>query len=295
MLLPKPVRVAMAVPSMLGRGPSATSIDITNRCNLACAHCYYYAKPFEQDNLTDAQWVAFVRDHLLREHPSIKMATYVGGEPMLRSRLIERLHGFFLFNGVVTNGTLPLPRWPWATFFFSIDGNRADHDRTRGKGTFARTTGNIASSRNRNFVHTTVTRLNIGGLDEMVGDLSALPVRGVRFSSYTPMSGFVDDPLLPSRDEVSGALRRLRSKYGDFILHPDGEIENFRTGAAWGENCILRDKLPSYSSKGEVKGKCVMGDEMDCARCGCTVPSYLYSLQVERSLPMARMLWGMLA
>ncbi|MDG6910085.1 MAG: hypothetical protein JRN08_06920, partial [Nitrososphaerota archaeon] len=163
MLVPKHVRFALAVPAILGGGPTTTSLDVTNRCNLTCAHCYYYAKPYEQDNLTDEEWVGFVRDHLLKEHPSVKMATYVGGEPMLRAGLIERLRRFFPFNWIVTNGTVPLPRWPWATLWFSVDGRESDHDKTRGEGTYRRTLGNIAASDNRNFVHTTVTTLNMEG------------------------------------------------------------------------------------------------------------------------------------
>lgn len=293
-LLPKTLRFARAVPAILGSGPTTTSLDVTNRCNLSCTHCYYYAKPYEQDNLTDDEWVAFVRDHLLREHPSIKMATYVGGEPMLRSGLIERLRRHFLFNWVVTNGTRPVPRWPWATFAFSVDGDREDHDRIRGEGMFARTLENIAGSDNLNFVHTTITTLNLDGLGRMVEALSALPVRGVRFSAYTPMEGAAD-PMLPQRGAVYGAIRRLKSEYGGFVLHPDDEIEHFRTGVAWGENCSLRYRMPSYSSKGELKEKCVMGPGTDCARCGCTVPSYLYSLEKDRSAAMARVLWGLLA
>lgn len=38
------------------------SVDVTNRCNLRCTHCYFYAKPFEKDILSDDDILKRIRE-----------------------------------------------------------------------------------------------------------------------------------------------------------------------------------------------------------------------------------------
>ena len=123
-VLPKALFFTVGVPK-----GSFASIDITNRCQLRCKHCYF----FEQDNpveFTDEQWMEKIKRITKGSNP-VRSMTWVGGEPLLRKDLIEKGRKYFSHNIVVTNGLAPLPDWPDVGFHVSLDGNEAAHEKQR--------------------------------------------------------------------------------------------------------------------------------------------------------------------
>jgi len=48
------------------------------------------------------------------------------------------------------------------------------------------------------------------------------------------------------------------------------------------DNCEFKLKAFALASTGEPKGKCMMGNNADCDRCGCVVPFHMATLSNRR-------------
>jgi hypothetical protein len=44
------------------------------------------------------------------------------------------------------------------------------------------------------------------------------------------------------------------------------------------DNCLFREKAFTLGADGRPKGKCMMGDNADCDKCGCVVPFYMATM-----------------
>jgi radical SAM protein with 4Fe4S-binding SPASM domain len=90
----------------LGR-PSDVIWNITNRCNLLCAHCYMAADSHVRPNeLTDEETLALVDQMGERGLPALFLS---GGEPMIRRNfweILERARGYGIRVTVSTNCTM---------------------------------------------------------------------------------------------------------------------------------------------------------------------------------------------
>jgi MoaA/NifB/PqqE/SkfB family radical SAM enzyme len=137
------------------------SLDVTNKCNLKCTHCFYTADSDKITSLTFPEWQRIL-DQVYRL--GVNTVTIAGKEPFispLTMEVLRYLDGLKARNqhpfhyGVVTNGTL-LHRYvgDLATLNMdyldvSIDGLRATHDRFRGQGTFDRAFKNLKAALER--------------------------------------------------------------------------------------------------------------------------------------------------
>ena len=50
------------------------------------------------------------------------------------------------------------------------------------------------------------------------------------------------------------------------------------------DNCLFKEKAFTLGADGKPKGKCMMGDNADCDRCGCVVPYYMATMNSPRLL-----------
>src|SRR5581483_2480422 len=127
-----------------GRRYPAAIVNVTNRCNLACAHCFVFrdgnpnaAPASVRDEPSDDEILATLA--ALRDRHGIASMLWMGGEPLLRRRLVERGLSLFARNTVTTNGTVPLPDFgPDVLFVVSLDGPEDLNDALRGAGTYRR-------------------------------------------------------------------------------------------------------------------------------------------------------------
>ena len=144
------------------------SIDVTNRCNLRCKHCYFYAHDYEsQRELSDEEWISRLEELKQTDFPFYQ-CSWIGGEPLLRKELIERGMKYFKSNLVVTNGTLELPNWPDVNFYISIDGPQEMHDAIRGKGCYARIRKNIDRPDLKILVSMVINKMNYQGIERFL-------------------------------------------------------------------------------------------------------------------------------
>jgi MoaA/NifB/PqqE/SkfB family radical SAM enzyme len=278
-----------------GRYPSAI-VNITNRCNLRCQHCFV----FRDANPNQAP--ASVRDEigedamlstlaLLRERHGIASVLWMGGEPLLRPRLLARGLGLFARNTITTNGTAPLVDFgPRTLYVVSLDGPEDLNDRIRGRGVFRRVIRNLSrlpqGFASRVQVQCVVTRRNEQRLEELVRAVRETRAGWITFSFYVPRAGDHGPDAWDTNEERASAVRevlRLKSAYPGFVRNSTRSLELMlpphaeRVTAA----CPARDLvLPLYlEPEGFTTPFCCYGNDVDCARCGAWVVFHLAALR----------------
>lgn len=264
------------------------SVDVTDDCNLRCKHCYFFEQEehAECGEYTIDQWV----DHfeaLKKEQPwrfPFLQATWVGGEPLIRKELIERCKSYFLYNTVVTNGTIPLPNWPDVHFFISVDGTEDHHEYMRNKdGIYQRIKKNADRQDLDITIATCITKQNMDSIETLVKEWNEVEgVDHMVFDFYTPIETIDHDLWMgwEARDRMIDVLLGLKEVYGSFITTPERvfRLMKSETSRQVTDNCLFTKKATAFGPKGEAKEKCMLGAKADCDRCGCVVPFYMHSL-----------------
>lgn len=151
--------------------------EITNACNLRCAHCHCSGGKPAKYELSREEGKNLLEQ--LAEIDEFRMMAFTGGEPLLRKDLFELLNfsnslGFT--NTIATNATLidsrvarKLSRNGVAIAAVSLDGSTPDtHDKVRGvQGSFHRAMRGMRALRNEGIVlHINITLMNFN-LSEM--------------------------------------------------------------------------------------------------------------------------------
>lgn len=83
-------------------------LELTNRCNLQCVHCYANSSPFEplSHGMDHANWINTIDEAYLR---GCRQIQFIGGEPLLYPRLNELIRHSnqrgYSFIEVFSNGT----------------------------------------------------------------------------------------------------------------------------------------------------------------------------------------------
>lgn len=266
---------------------TTAAIDITNSCNLHCAHCYWW-KEERPPELGDDAMVSFMRG--LRAQ-GMTAAIIYGGEPMLRPGMCEAASHIFDHPLIFTNGTQGYSEID-AQWILSLDGTREVHDSVRGHGAWDCSVENLKKAPRRPVVHTTITRQNRHNLEAFLDELIALPIKGVGFSFYTPhMTGDDGNLFIPveERDPILDELLRLRKKYWRILGLTGAMADQFRSRefAQWNrrELCPASKVCNCYNADGSPKS-CTYGNNADCSRCGCaSIP--LYRAAIKHLDPLA--------
>jgi Fe-coproporphyrin III synthase len=269
------------------------SIDVTNRCNLRCRHCYFFEQDLPEE-LTVEQWVAKLEE-LRRGSPIWEFpffnCSWVGGEPLLRTELIDRCKGFFRYNTIVTNGTIPLPEWHGVQWYVSVDGDEEIHEHLRDKkGCYRRALRHVTEKAHlRITIAYCISRNNAHCIERVVRDWHEAGATHITFDFYTPISGLEDKDLwvpFEERDRILDTLIALRRVYGDFFVIPERVLRLMRSERCRSvtDHCLLLRKSFAFDAAGRSKGKCVMGEKADCDRCGCVVPYYLRAITDRRMI-----------
>jgi MoaA/NifB/PqqE/SkfB family radical SAM enzyme len=250
----------------------SAAIDITNRCNLRCRHCYWW----EQDHppeLGDQEMIDFMKG--LRAE-GLRAAILYGGEPMLRPEVCRTATRIFDATLVFTNGTNGLPELGSGQWIVSLDGTREVNDSIRGEGVYDQVVGNLCDAASPAIVHMTVCRQNQGCLDAFVRAMMELPIKGVSFSFYTPCKGAGDSRFfipLAERNRLAKHLVSLRQTYGEGVAFTGAMARQLLTDGQFSEwnnlsSCPVSKRVRCFRSDGRPKA-CTYGDDADCSRCGC--------------------------
>src|SRR3990170_3628814 len=112
---------------------SAALVNVTNVCNLSCEHCFVFRaeNPNQvRDRMDDATMLHQLR--VLRDRHGIESMLFMGGEPMIREKLVLEAMQLFPRPSIATNGTYGIPSVPGHVVSVSLDGPEDQNDAIRG-------------------------------------------------------------------------------------------------------------------------------------------------------------------
>jgi radical SAM protein with 4Fe4S-binding SPASM domain len=157
-------------------------LQITNRCNLRCRHCYIGDGDHQELSVAEIRRV--LRE--LEEMQGLRVLI-TGGEPLLHSRfdeINETLQDLYLRKVLFTNGVLlrkdVLMRLKVHEIQVSIDGMQDAHDSVRGAGTWSISMDAVHSALDAGFdvsVSTMVHRGNLNDFDLMEDHFRSLGIK----------------------------------------------------------------------------------------------------------------------
>ncbi len=275
----------LAAPTDFGsRAYRSALVNVTNVCNLDCRHCFVFraSNPNRpRDKMDDATMLYQLR--VLRDRHDIRSMLFMGGEPMIREKLVLEAMELFESSSIVTNGTYGIPSVPGHLVTVSLDGPERQNDALRGDGVFKKVKRAVHARDVEDgtivILQMAVTRENACGIEEFVEEVKGWPIDGVAFTFYVPTrndrSGLAWEDL-HERDEVVGRIIALKRKYPDLVKSNTGALELMLSDVAIqftgerGEHCLLRQMLPLYMGEGGrfERTFCCYGNDVDCRRCG---------------------------
>ena len=264
------------------------SIDVTKRCNLRCEHCYFFAEEHKERELTIDEWVEHFEAMKAAGDPML-LCTWVGGEPMVRKEVIDIGRKYFKHNTIVTNGTMELPDWTDCTWVISIDGTEEAFAKMRAPGIYQKIKENVLRHQDlRIQISCVITSLTVDCIEDLVAEWGALARGGIIFDFFTPVNK-LDEALWldwDRRDQVIDQLFELKRKYPGVINMLDSTLDLMRSANSKKvtDNCLFKEKAFTLGADGMPKGKCMMGDNADCDKCGCVVPFYMATMNSPRLL-----------
>jgi SynChlorMet cassette radical SAM/SPASM protein ScmE len=226
------IRDIPPVPPKIPRVPLSVFISITSRCNLSCLHCAVYGKALSYGpDLTTPQWLSFI-DHIAQL--KVFRVKISGGEPFAREdifTILDHLSQKPIRFSLNTNASLidePAARHlhtygkRLSDIMVSLDGGSEEvHDALRGQGAFRDTIrglGHLVERIGRISAYCTVTRLNVGRLDEVARLADEVGITGVKFNDLIFLGrghdnqdklGLSDD----QRRETTACLNELKKTY----------------------------------------------------------------------------------
>ncbi len=226
---------------------------------------------------------------LVRKHRPLQVS-FVGGEPLLRHRELDRILPVLSKQGVyslvVTSAVIPFPpHWnkiPRVRVTVSIDGLQPEHDKRRYPATYHRILSNLQGRiADISWVITNPMMARRGYLDEYLAFWTARPeIERIWLSIYTPQKGEQSEEMLSaeSRRQLLEELPGLKRKYPALVL-PDGALQAYQCPPADPGHCTFTRLSVNYSADlRTVIEPCFFGGQPDCSQCGCAVSMGLHFL-----------------
>jgi len=273
----------MGQEAAIARQWPAAMVNITNRCNLRCRHCFVFRdeNPTDIGREMDSETMVKRLGELQALH-GIQTMLWMGGEPMIRQDVLREGTKLFPKNTVTTNGTIDLIALPRCTYVVSIDGPQEINDGIRGKGSFRRVMKTLSRLPD-DFGPTVmcqyvVTRENEVAMEETVQILRETRAQGMTFSFYVPPrndSSSLTWGSLEKRDKAVREAMRLKQLYPKFVWNRYRALEltlsqNAKTVT---DNCYAKELVMPLYLDGDRFSRpfCCMGNDVDCDLCGSWV------------------------
>jgi MoaA/NifB/PqqE/SkfB family radical SAM enzyme len=267
-------------------------VYVTNHCNLACRHCFVFrdanpSKPSSslRDEMSDAAMLETLA--ALRDRHGIVYMMWMGGEPLLKPKLLVEGVRLVPLNTITTNGTVPLiDLGPGVLYVVSLDGPEEVNDAIRGQGSYRRVMRNLerlpSDFSSPVQAQCVVTRQNQDRLEELVLALQGSGVGWMSFSFYVPSRDDHGADAWSTNQERGIAVRevmRLKQLFPGFVRNTARSLELMLPPHATRVTsaCPARDRLLPLYLEGDrfTTPFCCYGNDVDCERCGAWVVFHL--------------------
>jgi hypothetical protein len=182
---------------------------------------------------------------------------------------------------------MELPDWDDCTWVISIYGTEEAFAKMRAPGIYQKIKKNVQSHPEfRIQISCVITSITKNCIEDLVQEWGPIARSGILFDFFTPVTG-LDEALWldwAERDAVIDKILALKKRYPGVINMMDSTLELMRSknSRKVTDNCEFRLKAFSLGPTGEPKGKCMMGNNADCDRCGCVVPFHMATLSNRR-------------
>jgi hypothetical protein len=270
----------------------SVSLDLTNKCNLRCKGCYYFAEGMDKSHSagSEAEFDALLDREARR---GTNFVTVVGGEPALEPGRLRKIQARFRMN-VATNGLIPIPfdgleQMPIGIAVWGDHQTDARLRSNRDKSLFATSLHNYRHDP-RAFWYYTVAPGYAAEIENVVGQCVENGNR-VLFNYYSDVSGLGGRLDYRSGfDEVSAEVDRMIGLYPDKVFTTRYLNRVVTSGSLFGEkwgydvctnlstdieqNASRFDNgnpynphFRSYNADFSSTRRCCTGVERDCASC----------------------------
>lgn len=252
---------------------------VTDRCNLACAHCYRTGRKIEDLNFKDLLKVLENMKEFLsrlgfpKKHGFVKLSI-TGGEPLLRKdvfRLFGKINECresfevvnLMTNGLCINETTirKLKELDITGVQVSIEGLEKTHDMIRGEGTFKKTLLNIKRMTELGLtvnISVTVHRLNMNEIEPLTYILKGVGAGSISFSTLVPI-GHGEKLTMMTPNETRSFYRRIgritekMEKEEMYILpHCSDALGGLENPSLSHTRCIAGESSFTIMSNGEI-------------------------------------------
>lgn len=220
--------------------PPFMIVSVTNRCNLKCKACYFYA----QNRVMVKEMNEEMLSSILEEarELGISIIFIAGGEPLIREDLLKITEKysdiiFLIFsNGLLIDDELVgvLKKQKHIIPIISLEGYEDETDERRGLGIFERLIKIIEAMKRKKIffgISLTVTRNNFNSIfsDNYIEQFINSGCKIFFFVEYIPVQEGTDDLVITEnqKSEIPNLMASLRSKYPVLFVAFPGDEEKF--------------------------------------------------------------------
>lgn len=203
-------------------------LHITDRCDQRCEHCYIYAgKNIPHINELSIEKLDSILYNFIdtcNKMGKMPFIAVTGGDPLLHPNIwtfLEHLHDNHVHFSILGNpfhvteeAAIRLKQLGCTNYQMSLDGLQKTHDKIRKAGSFEATLSKISILKEAGVhtsIMTTVSRMNIMELPDLVDIVVANKVDNFAFARYCPNPNDLD--MLPTPEEYRNFLDNMWEKY----------------------------------------------------------------------------------
>ena len=233
--------------------------EITHECNYNCSYCIFSCNNKKiEGELTTLECYHIIDELVLNNFKHLKIT---GGEPFIRKDIIDILKyaSVRLITDISTNASLItkekvelLNKLKLKMIHVSLDGEKLEHERVRGKNTYEKTIRGLIALRN------SINKVRIGSvihldnennLERLIIDSIDLEADEIIFSIMEPVDG-QDKSLVKTKSNeiLIKEIEELKDKYKDDIV----VNYNFGKQPSFVDKCPGGDKFIYINNFGNV-------------------------------------------
>ncbi len=239
--------------------PLVTHLLVTNRCNLKCFYCYpqVFTREIVDESVDD--WKKTIDTFV---EMGTKVFVILGGEPLIRTDIGEIIEYAWSKNTIVeliTNGYYVPKRLESLRYLdslcFSVDGNEAQNDAVRGKGSFKVVLNAIDIAKKEGIncrIHAVITRETTKSLQELCELAKDLDIT----INFTQATIHTDDPdAALTEEELQHSLDLLKSlkAQGYPVTNSDSAIDYIKRYPLKRYGIFKAEEVPADARKKIMK------------------------------------------